>query len=86
MTVRGKVKNGKVVLEKPRAFPDGTEVVVRRAKARKPPAKKAKPRKPKTKPRSLSERLRSVIGKAKHLPPDASINHDYYLYGLPKHE
>ena len=28
MTVRGKVKNGKVVLDKPRAFPDGTDVVM----------------------------------------------------------
>jgi hypothetical protein len=86
MTVRGTVKKGKVVLDKPRAFPDGTQVEVRRAKARKPPAKKTKPAKPKARPRSLTERLRSVIGKAKHLPPDASVNHDYYLYGLPKQE
>jgi len=86
MTVRGKVKNGKVLLDKPRAFPDGTEVLVRRAKKRKPPARKGKSAKPKAAPRSLTERLRSVIGKAKHLPPDASVNHDYYLYGLPKQE
>jgi hypothetical protein len=86
MTVRGKVKNGKVVLEKPRAFPDGTEVEVRRAKKRKAPSKKAKPTKAKAPPRSLADRLRNVIGKAKHLPPDASVNHDYYLYGLPKQE
>jgi len=86
MTVRGKVKNGKVLLDKPRAFPDGTEVEVRRAKRRKPPARKGKPPKPKSPPRSLSERLANIIGKAKNLPPDASINHDYYLYGLPKQE
>src|SRR5207244_2199796 len=70
MTIRGKVKNGRVVLDKPRAFPDGTEVEVRRAKTRKRPAKKAKPAKPKPRPRSLADRLRNVIGKAKHLPPD----------------
>ena len=86
MTVRGKVKGGKVVLEKPRAFPEGTEVEVRRVKARKSVAKKAKPAKPRARPRSLADRLRNVIGKAKHLPPDASINHDYYLYGLSKKE
>jgi hypothetical protein len=85
MTIRGKVKNGKVLLEKPRAFPDGTEVEVRRAKKRKTAPKKTT-RKPKPKPRSLADRLRNVIGKAKTLPPDASVNHDYYLYGLPKHE
>lgn len=85
MTIRGKVKNGKVLLDRPRAFPDGTEVEVRRVKKSKAPAKKA-PNQPKTKPRSLADRLRNVIGKAKNLPPDASINHDYYLYGLPKQE
>jgi hypothetical protein len=83
--VRGKVKNGKVVLENPKALPDGTDVEVRPVgKARKPA--KGKPKKKKTPPRSLADRLRSVIGKAKHLPPDASINHDHYLYGLPKHQ
>lgn len=84
--VRGKVMKGKVVLEKPRAFPEGTEVEVRPVKARKSAARKPKPAKPKTKPRSLTERLRTVIGKAKNLPPDASVNHDHYLYGLPKAE
>jgi hypothetical protein len=86
MPIRGKVKNGKVVLEKPRAFPDGTEVEVRRAKKRKTSVKRAKPAKSKSPPRSLADRLRNVIGKAKNLPPDASVNHDYYLYGLPKQE
>jgi len=86
MTVRGKVKNGQVVLDKPRAFADGTEVEVRRAKARKAPAKKLKPAKAKPKRRSLADILRNVIGKAKNLPQDASINHDHYLYGLPKQE
>jgi hypothetical protein len=86
MAIRGKVKNGKVFLDKASAFPDGTEVEVRRAKKRKAPPKKAKSAKPKSTPRSLADRLRNVIGKAQHLPPDASVNHDYYLYGLPKQE
>ncbi len=86
MTVRGKVKNGKVLLDKPRAFPDGTEVEVRRAKKRKAATRKGKPSKAKGPPRSLSERLANVIGKAKNLPPDASVNVDHYLYGLPKQQ
>jgi hypothetical protein len=83
MTVRGKVKNGKVLLEDPKSIPDGTEVEVRPVRKRKPVAKSPKTKEP---PRSLADRLRSVIGKAKNLPPDASVNHDHYLYGLPKEE
>ncbi len=88
MVVRGKIKNGKVLLDNPKAIPDGTVVEVRPVKKRQPSAKAQKPktRRPKLPPRSLADRLRSVIGKAKNLPPDASINHDYYLYGLPKKE
>ena len=90
MTVRGKVKNGKVLLDDAKALADGTDVEVRPVKKRTPKAqtskvkpKPAKPR-PKVRPRSLAERLANVIGKAKNLPPDASINVDHYLYGLPK--
>ena len=85
MTVRGKVKNGKVLLDKPRAFPDGTEVEVRSVKksrkARKTGVKKKKPP-----PRSLAERYAAFIGKAKGLPADMSVNLDHYLYGLPKRQ
>jgi len=80
MTIRGKIKRGKVLLDNPKALPEGTEVVVRAVK--KPRA--SKPRKPKVPPRSLADRLRSIIGKAKYLPPDASVNHDHYLYGARK--
>jgi hypothetical protein len=85
MTIRGKIKNGKVLLDNPKALPEGTEVEVRPVKKRKPAAK---PRKPTTKarPRSLAERFANVIGKAPGLPPDASVNHDHYLYGLPKRQ
>jgi hypothetical protein len=76
MTVRGKIKKGKVVLDDPAALPEGTEVEVRPVKKRKPAAK---PRKPKAKgsPRTLAERLVNVIGKARGLPEDAAANHDH---------
>jgi len=83
MTVRGKIKKGKVILDKPEAFPEGTEVEVRPAKKGKSTAEPGRP-KEKIRPRPLSERLANVIGKATGLPPDASINHDHYLYGTPK--
>jgi hypothetical protein len=83
MVIRGKVKKGKVLLDDPKALPDGMEVEVRPVKKRQPKAKSPRP-KAKTRPRSLADVFANVIGKAKGLPPDASINHDYYLYGLPK--
>jgi hypothetical protein len=83
MTVRGKVKNGKVLLDDPNVLAEGTEVEVRPAKKRKRPGRPAKSR-GKTRPRSLAERLAPFIGKAKGLPPDMSVNLDHYLYGTPK--
>jgi hypothetical protein len=52
-------------------------------KKRKPSAKRRRP-KAEDRPRSLAERLANVVGKATGLPPDASVNHDHYLYGVPK--
>jgi hypothetical protein len=86
MTVRGKVKNGKVHLDDPKALAEGTEVEVRPVKKAPKPRAKASKAKPKVRPRSLAERLANVIGKAKNLPPDASVNVDHYLYGLPKRQ
>jgi hypothetical protein len=88
MTVRCKVKSGKVLLDDPKAFPEGTEVDVRPVKK---PKARAKPRKSAKKekllpPRSLAERLRGFIGKARGSPPDMSVNLDHYLYALPKQE
>lgn len=78
MVYRGRVKKGVVVLEGPTRPEEGTEVSVRpiRGAARSPSRKKQPP--------TLYERLKSVAGKAKGLPPDASVNHDHYLYGMPK--
>jgi hypothetical protein len=83
MTIRGTVKNGKVLLDNPGAFPEGTEVEVSRVTKRKPAAKPRKP-KTKTRPRSLAERFANVIGKATGLPADAAFNHDHHRNGLPK--
>ena len=33
---------------------------------------------------SVWEKLRSLAGTAKNLPPDMAANHDHYLHGLPK--
>jgi hypothetical protein len=78
MVYRGRVKNGVVVLEGRARLEEGAEVSVR--PLRKPAHSGVRRKQPAT----LYERLKSVAGKAKGLPPDASINHDHYLYGLPK--
>jgi hypothetical protein len=85
MSVRGKMKNGKVVLDDPKALPDGVAVEVRPAKKRKPSPRAKKP-KATAQPRTLADRLANVMGKATGLPPDASVNHDHYLYGAPKQQ
>jgi hypothetical protein len=79
MTYRGRVENGWIVLDGSRRLPDGTEVSVWPLKPRG-----SRPRRARKKAVTLYERLKPVIGKAKHLPPDASTNLDHYLYGLPK--
>ena len=78
MVYRGRVKNGVVVLEGSASLEEGAVVSVRPIRnASRPPAKKKRPA-------TLYDRLKSVAGKAKGLPPDASVNHDHYLYGMPK--
>lgn len=84
MTLRGRVKNGKVVLDDSKILPDGTEVVVRPTKTNKPRSRNAKATKRSGRPQSLAQRLAPFIGKAKGLPPDMAVNLDHYLYGLPK--
>jgi hypothetical protein len=56
----------------------GAEVSLRTVKK----TSKVSPRAKRT--RMLYDRLRQFVGKANELPPDASINHDHYLYGMPK--
>jgi hypothetical protein len=75
MTYRGRIKDGMVVLEGPGIPPDGTEVSVRVLSSRGKKQQKTSP---------MYEHYKSVIGTAKGLPRDGSVNHDHYLYGLPK--
>ena len=84
MPIKGKIKDGKVILDDASAFPEGAEVEVRPVKNGKRSAQTAKGGK--RRPRSLAERLGPFIGQAEGLPPDASVNLDHYLYGLPKQE
>jgi hypothetical protein len=71
MSLEGHVENGHIVLDTPAELPEGTKVRVEIVtEAADSP--------------TLLDRLRGVVGKAKHLPPDASYQHDHYLYGTPK--
>jgi len=78
MTHRGKVKNGVVVLDDPKALPDGTDVIVEPVKSKSKPTRKAKQLK------KYRQRLMKYAGKADGLPSDASRNLEHYLYGHPK--
>jgi len=77
MPYRGHVRNGVVVLDEPADIEEGSVVSVAVLGEQEPVGDDN------TGP-TLAERLARVIGKAKGLPPDASLNHDHYLYGLPK--
>lgn len=72
MTYRGRVKNGVIVLDEPAGLPEGAEVEVSPVPADEGP--------------TWAEVFKDVIGKAKGLPRDSSVNHDHYLYGTPKNE
>jgi hypothetical protein len=74
MTYRGHIRNVVVVFDESVSLPDGTKVEIVLPPRAEPPAE----------PPTLYERLQPFIGKAKGLPPDASLNHDHYLYGMPK--
>jgi hypothetical protein len=75
--IRGRVRNGVVVLASRGALREGTEVVV---EPLPPRGKKVKSTKRATVGRSLTR----LAGKAKGLPPDAARNVDHYLYGHAK--
>ncbi len=85
MSFRGKIQSGGIVLEKPTDLPDGTEVDIQPVKV------SDKIENPSDVDSSadgcastLGQRLMELAGKAKGLPSDAALNHDHYLYGLPK--
>jgi hypothetical protein len=77
MLYQGHVENGEIRLANSVVLPEGAEVqieVVAPAPANEPGKRGL----------SLYDRLRPVVGAVKDLPPDASMNLDHYLYGLPK--
>jgi hypothetical protein len=78
MVYRGRVQDGVVVLEGRVRLKEGTAVSVRPLRTAARPSRRQK------QPPTLYERYKRFIGKANSLPPDASINHDHYLYGAPK--
>jgi hypothetical protein len=71
----GRVVNGLVVLDQPGRLEEGTEVRVR-------PVLMASPQRGSES--SLSEMLLSFAGVVEGLPDDMALNHDHYLYGVPK--
>ncbi|HEY4760063.1 MAG TPA: hypothetical protein VIH42_05725 [Thermoguttaceae bacterium] len=75
--IRGRVENGVVVLKKPGALSEGTEVAIQPLIQRGKKTSKAKRS-------TVSPTLVRLAGKAKGLPPDAARNVDHYLYGHAK--
>lgn len=71
MTYHGHIEDGKVVFSDPPILPNGTEVTV---------IVNELPRGDQ-KAETLYERMKPIIGIAKHLPPDASTKIDEVLYG-----
>jgi hypothetical protein len=74
---RGHIRDGRIELDEQVRLPEGAPVEV--TITPQPPAVGEHELGP-----TLYERLKPVIGIAKGLPPDASINVDHYLYGHPK--
>lgn len=77
MLYHGHVENGLIRLDGAVPLPEGAEVEVRLLPGN------GREEGPQGVP-SVCETLRDFVGKIDGLPPDASINHDHYLYGIPK--
>ena len=73
MTYRGRVQNGRVVLDEDVDLPDGTKVTVSILGKESTIDEQKTP--------SMYDRWKPLIGIAKHLPPDASTKIDEVLYG-----
>jgi hypothetical protein len=76
MTYRGRIKNGVVVFDRSVELPEGAEVYVSPAPTEKPAGHRPTP--------TLLDRLGPIVGAARELPNDMSVNHDHYLYGAPR--
>jgi hypothetical protein len=79
MTYLGHVSNGVIVLDGSATLPEGLGVRIE-------PVKGGQDESAGEEIPTLCERLEPFIGKAEGLPPDASVNLDHYLYGVPKRE
>jgi hypothetical protein len=77
MSFTGHVLDGAVVMDEPLPLPNGTAVRV-------DPLATPIPSDESPKPKSLNERLKAFLAHSLDLPPDASVQHDHYLYGTPK--
>lgn len=74
MTVRGHIKEGAVVLDKPVELPDGMNVEV----DVRPMADSIE-----SGP-TWAEVFGDLIGSVEGLPSDMAENHDHYIHGTPK--
>ena len=75
MEVRGKVNGGVVVLDDPKALPDGAVVRIEPV---------AEQQTEEAEGRTVWGALLEWSGCVKGLPPDLAEQHDHYLYGTPK--
>lgn len=78
MTIRGRVKNGVVLVEPGVTLPEGAEVKMEVASGVEDETALDEHG------QTLGQKLLKYAGKAVGLPPDAARNHDHYLYGTPK--
>ena len=79
MTYHGKVRDGVIVLDPPVNLPEGSEVEVSPLPANAEASIPGGADGP-----TLAEIFKDWIGKAEGMPSDSSLNHDHYLYGVPK--
>jgi hypothetical protein len=77
MVYQGHVENGTICLQNAVVLPEGAEVRVEIVVS----PDSHQPRECRV---SLYDRLKPLIGAAKDLPSDASVNVDHYLYGHRK--
>jgi hypothetical protein len=98
MTLRGHIKDGKVVVDDKIDLPNGTEVDISLSERAEPSGKRRKPstgaaskaEKPATKRGRSSksptplDRYSAIVGTAKDLPKDLAEQHDHYARGTRK--
>lgn len=79
MSLEGHIENGVVVFNEPVSLPDGTPVRVEVV-----PAVSHEGQGMAERTGHFLNHYKDVIGTVTDLPADAALNHDHYLYGLPK--